>query len=159
MATTLRETLELNGLWTKEDAETNDVWTKEEAKVLEIMEHLIANVKDSYIKPDYNWGEYELTTFGRKDNKLNFVFGKDGKEYPARTSDDEWTLVEHFVRQYLNNGSDGFGMVNVEECFDYIMDNIDFIIEQDMISEKGWNKSGQELWSNYRPEHPMVFNY
>lgn len=133
--------------------------TRTEQKVFEIMEHLIENVEDSYTKPNYNHGRYE--SFERTtNNKKDFILGRGGRFYFTRVNDDEWTLVESFVRQYINNGIDGFGLLNVEECFDYIMDNIDFIIEQDMISEKGWNASGYELWSNYRPEYvDLGFNY
>lgn len=144
---------------TNNKVETNGTYTETEQKVFEIMEHLIGNLTPSYIKPEPGT-DFELITMGRNNNRIDFIMEKDGKEYFPRVNDEEWTLVELFVRQYLNNGIDGFGMFNVEECFDYIMDNIDFIIEQDMISETGWNSSGQELWSNYRPEDvDLGFNY
>lgn len=143
--------------------ETNGTYSETEAKVFEIMEYLIGNVKASYVKPDSYWGEHKVRTMPDMmcniPEPVDFIFDKDGSSYVTRTNNGKWTLVELFVRQYLNNGSDGFHLWNVEECFNYIMDNIDFIIEQDMISETGTNNSGSELWSNYRPEHPMVFNY
>ena len=144
MTKTIRETLESYG-----------TYTETEVKVFEIMEYLIGNVEDSYIQPVYNCGEYELG-ITRTNYKEDYLFGRGGKFYYTRTNKEEWTLVEAFVRQYLNNGSDGFGLLNVEECFNYIMDNIDFIIEQDMISETGWSKAGYALWTNYRPKYPNI---
>lgn len=140
---------------------TNGLWTKEESKVIEIMKHLIENVKHSYIKPDsYSSSSDNIERGTRMTNdKVDFIFYKNDTEFVTRVNDDDYTLVELFVRQYLNNREDGFGLLNVEECFDYIMDNIDFIIEQEMISEEGYNNSGHKLWSNYRPEHPMVIKY
>lgn len=122
-------------------------------KVFEIMKYLIANVEQTNMKQYYNWDTFDLTTRMIYD-KTDFILGKNGMQFFTRVSDNQWTLVELFVRQYLSNGSDGFLMVNVEESFDYIMDNIDFIIEQDMISERGFNKSGNELWTDYRPISP-----
>lgn len=149
----------INMTTTNNKVETNDgCYTEAEAKVFEIMEYLMDNVKDSYPKSDYNWGSFELTTT-MKNDRINFLFRKDDMEYITRTSDEKWTLVELFIRQYLNNGMDGFGMFNVEVCFDYIMDNIDFIIEQDMISETGYSNSGSELWRNHRPEYPRIDIY
>ena len=34
---------------------------------------------------------------------------------PIEVNDESWTLADLFARQWLNNGGDGFGMVNVKK--------------------------------------------
>jgi len=66
-----------------------------------------------------------------------------------QVNDDHWTLADLFVRQYLNNGDDGFGMVNVEEMYHFICDNKQLLIDNNMLSDYGRNNSGIPLWDNH----------
>ena len=68
-----------------------------------------------------------------------------------------WTLCDLFVRQWLNNGADGFGMINVEKMYELLVDNLDVLIENDMLNEDGYNNFGFPLWSEYQiyPIHPL----
>lgn len=70
-------------------------------------------------------------------------------EPPIHTNPDNWTLADLFIRQYLNNMSDGFGCNNVWNVFNYLVRHKDELIEFDMISEEGWNNSGYPLWTDY----------
>lgn len=60
-----------------------------------------------------------------------------------------WTIVDLFLRQYLNNMSDGFGMKNVFVVFDYLVTVKDQLIEHNLISKEAWNNSGCPLWGEY----------
>jgi len=71
----------------------------------------------------------------------------DGLYY--KVNEDTWTLCDLFIRQYLNNLVDGFGMVNVKEVYQYLCKHKDLLIEYNMVSKDGWNNSGLTLWENY----------
>ncbi len=64
-------------------------------------------------------------------------------------NDKKWTIADLFIRQWLNNGWDGFGMNNVEEVYGYLVDNKELLIEYDLVSPDGINNSGFPLWRNY----------
>ena len=76
---------------------------------------------------------------------------EDWDEYSYRytVNDEQWTLADLFIRQWLNNGWDGFGMNNVEEVYRYLVDNKELLIEYDLVSPDGINNSGIPLWDNY----------
>ena len=44
-------------------------------------------------------------------------------EAPIEVNDELWTLADLFARQLLNNGGDGFGMVNVQAMYDLLCEN------------------------------------
>lgn len=73
--------------------------------------------------------------------------------YVAQSSsivtEETWTLPDLFIRQYLNNGCDGFGMVNVEEVYLYLCEHKDLLIEYNMVNRDGYNNFGFPLWKNY----------
>ena len=71
----------------------------------------------------------------------------DGLYY--KVNEDTWTLSDLFIRQYLNNLVDGFGMVNVMGVYQYLCKHKDLLIEYNMVSKDGWNNSGLTLWENY----------
>lgn len=73
-------------------------------------------------------------------------------EVVLEVNEDKWTLVDLFVRQYLNNGVDGFGLSNVEEMYNFIIENKEEFIKHNMLSKDGYNNSGNILWDNYRIE-------
>ena len=73
----------------------------------------------------------------------------DEDDAPIEVSDDWWTLAELFARQWLNNGGDGFGMVNVRKMYNLLCENKQLLIDNDMISKEGRNNSGYPLWNEY----------
>ena len=78
---------------------------------------------------------------------------EDEKEYKDpiyhNVNDKKWTIAELFIRQWLNNGCDGFGMENVHEVYDYLVEHKAQLIEYNLLSESGVNNSGFPLWENY----------
>ena len=69
-----------------------------------------------------------------------------GEEVPLHVNSDKWTLADLFIRQYLNNMVDGFGMINVDEMYPYV-EHKEILIKENLISEKAWNNSGKSiLW-------------
>ena len=69
----------------------------------------------------------------------------------------KWTLADLFIRQYLNNGGDGFGMTQVEKMYHMLCINKDLIIKYDLVSKDGINNSGYTLWKNYGFDgHPFL---
>jgi hypothetical protein len=68
---------------------------------------------------------------------------------PITTNDDYWTMADLFIRQWLNNGSDGFDMVNVEYVYKVLKEQKDLLISENMVSKNGFNNSGFSLWEDY----------
>jgi len=64
-------------------------------------------------------------------------------------NDESWTIADLFIRQELNNGCDGFGMVNVREMFELLTEHKGLLIENNMLSVEGWNNMGFSLWKEY----------
>jgi hypothetical protein len=54
-----------------------------------------------------------------------------------------------FIRQWLNNGSDGFDMVNVEYVYKVLKEHKDLLIKENMVSKIGFNNSRFPLWNDY----------
>jgi len=73
----------------------------------------------------------------------------DSNDAPLHVNDEHWTLADLFVRQHLNNASDGFGMKDVEEMYHLICDNKQLLIDNNMLSDYGTNNSGIPLWDNH----------
>lgn len=71
------------------------------------------------------------------------------KEIYHSVNSEEWTIADLFIRQWLNNGSDGFGMKNVDKMYTYLQSSREELIEYDLISESGRNNSGFPLWTEY----------
>lgn len=68
---------------------------------------------------------------------------------PTHTNEMWWTLADLFIRQELNNGCDGFGMVNVRKMFNLLSKHKQLLIDNDMLSKDGYNNSGFPLWKNH----------
>ena len=64
-------------------------------------------------------------------------------------NNDTWSLAELFVRQYLNNRCDGFGLSNVLNVYHYLRNHKEELVQYKMIGETGYNNFGYQLWSNY----------
>lgn len=65
-------------------------------------------------------------------------------------NDKTWSLAELFIRQWKNNGGDGFGLHNVEEVYYYLVQHKKDLRTFNMISKQGHNNSGYPLWDNYK---------
>ena len=63
----------------------------------------------------------------------------------AEENATKWTVADLFIRQWLNNGCDGFGMINVEEMFEYLLSKRDVLVEKRLISEGGLFPSHKNL--------------
>lgn len=68
---------------------------------------------------------------------------------------NKWTPVDLVLREYYNNGggsAKGFlGITPTQciECYEYIKANASQLIQENRISETGYNNFGFRLWSNY----------
>ena len=71
-------------------------------------------------------------------------------------NDDCWTIAELFIRQYLNNGWDGFQMRNVCELYPYLYAHKEKLIEYNLLREEGENNAGFPLWYNYEIPSPSM---
>ena len=70
-------------------------------------------------------------------------------EAPIEVNDELWTLADLFARQLLNNGGDGFGMVNVQAMYDLLCENKQLLLDNNMVSKRADNNLGYPLWDNY----------
>ena len=66
--------------------------------------------------------------------------------HPTKNS---WSIADLFIRQWLNNMSDGFNMVRVKEMYRMLCDNKHVLIDNNLVSRDGQNNSGYPLWENY----------
>ena len=64
-------------------------------------------------------------------------------------NEDNWTIADLFCRQWLNNGWDGFGMVNVRECYKYLVKHKELLVEYNLLNKDGYNNFGFALWKDY----------
>lgn len=62
---------------------------------------------------------------------------------------DYWTLSDLIVRQFLNNGGDGFGISNVEDGYRFVEKHKHELRFLNMLSEIGWNNSNMIIWENW----------
>ncbi len=61
-----------------------------------------------------------------------------------------WTLTTQFIRQWLNNGSDGHGLNDVEKVYKYLCGHKEFLCNFHMVNEKCFNLFGIPLWRDYQ---------
>jgi hypothetical protein len=71
------------------------------------------------------------------------------KEENQTVNDERWTLADLFIRQWLNNGSNGFGMKRVKANYEWLKTIKSELIKYNLISKDGFNNSGFPLWENY----------
>ena len=64
-------------------------------------------------------------------------------------NEENWTIADLFIRQYLNNGCDGFGMENVAKVYEYLVKHKEELIEYNLLSKEGTNNFGFTLWNDY----------
>lgn len=68
---------------------------------------------------------------------------------PIEVNEEEWTLADLFIRQLLNNGGNGFGMIKVRQMYELLCRHKQLLIDNNMVSENAWNNSGYPLWEGY----------
>lgn len=62
---------------------------------------------------------------------------------------EKWTIVDLFLRQFLNNLVDGFGLYNVPKMYTYLCKHKAVLMKYQLVSESAVNNSGYTLWENY----------
>jgi hypothetical protein len=88
--------------------------------------------------------------------ELRMNYDDDGRYVPIEVHDEQWTLVDLFARQWLNNGCDGFGMVNVKKMYKLLCENKQLLIDNNMISKEARNNFGFPLWEEYNFDEHAV---
>ena len=95
----------------------------------------------------------ELSTAAKKI--LEFCY-ENCDEYIQRDSPrtvdedpDKWTVVDLFIRQWVNNLCDGFGLYNVQEVSLYLIANKNILVDNQLINKDGFNNSDYPLWKDY----------
>ena len=78
------------------------------------------------------------------------------KRAPPLGSENTWSWADLFIRQWLNNGGDGFGMINVYDVYEYLCHIKEDLIKYKMISKVGFNNSGYPLWKDYNFEWATI---
>ncbi len=74
----------------------------------------------------------------------------EGSDIPKVTVNEEtWTLADLFIRQWLNNGGNGFGMKRVEANYEFLRSIKEDLIKYNMINKDGFNNFGFVLWKDY----------
>jgi len=68
---------------------------------------------------------------------------------PIEVNEEEWTLADLFIRQLLNNGCNGFGLIKVRQMYELLCQYKQLLIDNNMVSEKAWNNLGYPLWEGY----------
>ena len=76
-----------------------------------------------------------------KDDKTYFY--DEGNEAQKK---EQWSILALFLRQWLNNGCNGFGMKNVSRIGKLIYDNLEWLIDNNYIEKNGFNNCGFKLW-------------
>ena len=99
----------------------------------------------------------ETKTTKTKKQIMKFLFKhmdkKTRDEYKdARThiaNDQQWTPADLFIRQYKNNLSVGFGMIQVVNVYEFLCKHKSELIDLNLVSKDGINNLGLELWKDY----------
>jgi len=91
----------------------------------------------------------ELVKRNRKEKLISILQSNYDEAAPIEVNNKHWTLADLFVRQWLNNGEDGFGMINVEQMYILLCNNKQLIIDHNLISKSATNNFGYALWNDY----------
>jgi hypothetical protein len=68
---------------------------------------------------------------------------------PILENDKKWTIADLFIRQWLNNGDNGFGLKNVSFVYGLLLKHKDLLVREKMVSKNGANNFGISLWTDY----------
>ena len=71
----------------------------------------------------------------------------------VREGDKRLTVAQLFIKQFLNNGCDGFGLRSVKTMYKLLCKNRDVVIKTNMIGPDLSNNAGYPLFSNYQFTH------
>ena len=93
-------------------------------------------------------------------NRLKTImkhYGYGEEQITAKECDktNNWTPCDLIAREYLNNGGGsarGFLGISPSECvrcYDYMCENNDYLIMNDLVNERATNNSGFTLWTNW----------
>ena len=100
------------------------------------------------------WFQNRLETIMNHNN-----YQEEWLTVSACEKQDKWTPIDLIAREYLNNGggsAKGFLGITPSECrkcYNYICENKEYIVSNELVSEKAWNNFGFSLWNNYRYDH------
>ena len=73
---------------------------------------------------------------------------------PLKVNDTDWTFADLFIRRFLNDGCDGYGLKNVVKVYRFLCKNKQLLIKHNMISKRGVSNFGFVLWTNYDIDNP-----
>jgi hypothetical protein len=143
-----KKQIKLNLINKNNNSDNPDMMSSPEVKILKSTQKI--NEKNFYTIDDNT--ETSLTGIN------NYLF-ENCEEFlhtqSIHPTDKSWTIADLFIRQYLNNFCDGFGMKNVEAVYYYLLEHKADLIKYNLISKNGWNNSGYPLWSDYNFEKTM----
>lgn len=85
---------------------------------------------------------------------LKDIISKEDKQEYAKEiyhteNPSKWTIADLFIRQFLNNGVNGFGMTRVLENYLWLKSIKQKLITYKLVSRDATNNSGLPLWNNY----------
>jgi len=98
------------------------------------------------------------TTKDQIDDIMNTLIKHtdEGIHILSKPTEKLWSLPDLFIRQYLNNMADGFGMRSVYNMYKYLKSKKKTLIAHGMISKEGYNNSGFPLWKEYNFDHTRL---
>jgi len=85
-----------------------------------------------------------LKDFNSKEDKVEYA-----KEIYHTENPFKWTIADLFIRQFLNNGVNGFGMKRVGANYLWLKSIKQKLIDYKLVSREAVNNSGFPLWDNY----------
>ena len=75
-------------------------------------------------------------------------------DYEDLPTVNAWSLADLFlIQQLAHGGCDGEGLSNVSETYAMLTREKSTLLKHKMISEKGWDSTGEPLWSDYNFDH------
>ena len=83
---------------------------------------------------------------------LKFCDKELGKDIYHNINNENWTIVDLFIRKYLNI-NDGFKFTNIENIFNYLLKIKKELIDLNLLSKESYDNFGFILWENYNFEN------
>jgi len=71
------------------------------------------------------------------------------KDIYHEVNNEKYTLADLMIRQFLNNGVDGFDMKNVGKNYLWLLSIKEELIKHNLVSKDARNNSGFPLWEDY----------
>lgn len=94
-------------------------------------------------------------------NKLKTIMKHNGRKEDESISADDcdklgvWTPCDLIAREELNNGGGsargflGITPSDCHKCYNYMKEHKEYLVDNNLISEKAWNNSGYPLWHSH----------